>query len=154
MKTPPVLTVTQLNTYIKSVIDSDLNLNNVFVQGEISNFTNHYKTGHFYMTIKDEFSSIKAVMFKSANMRLKFEELFFIQLIIMSYARKRQQERIGRRFTRIGDTFNTFYHNYLPFPLTEAQKRVIREIHADMSSGHQMNRLLQGDVGSGKTLVA
>jgi ATP-dependent DNA helicase RecG len=90
----------------------------------------------------------------AANMRLKFEELFFIQLIIMSYARKRQQERIGRRFTRIGDTFNTFYHNYLPFPLTEAQKRVIREIHADMSSGHQMNRLLQGDVGSGKTLVA
>lgn len=90
----------------------------------------------------------------AANMRLKFEELFFIQLVIMSYARKRQQERMGQRFTRIGEAFNTFYHNYLPFPLTEAQKRVIREMHADMSSGHQMNRLLQGDVGSGKTLVA
>lgn len=90
----------------------------------------------------------------AANMRLKFEELFFIQLIIMSYARKRQQERTGRRFTRIGEIFNAFYYKYLPFPLTEAQKRVIREIHADMSSGHQMNRLLQGDVGSGKTLVA
>ncbi len=90
----------------------------------------------------------------AANMRLKFEELFFIQLVIMSYARKRQQERVGRRFVRIGDAFNTFFHHYLPFPLTEAQKRVIREMHADMSSGHQMNRLLQGDVGSGKTLVA
>ena len=90
----------------------------------------------------------------AANMRLKFEELFFIQLVIMSYARKRQQERVGRRFTRVGELFNTFFHKYLPFPLTEAQKRVIREMHADMKSGHQMNRLLQGDVGSGKTLVA
>ena len=99
-----------------------------------------------YPTTADELAA--------ANMRLKFEELFFSQLVIMSYARKRQQERVGRRFTRIGDAFNTFFHHYLPFPLTEAQKRVIREMHADMSSGHQMNRLLQGDVGSGKTLVA
>ena len=89
-----------------------------------------------------------------ANMRLKFEELFFIQLVIMSYARKRQQERVGIRLTRVGQLFNTFYRHYLPFPLTEAQKRVIREMHADMKSGRQMNRLLQGDVGSGKTLVA
>ena len=99
-----------------------------------------------YPTTADELAA--------ANMRLKFEELFFIQLVIMSYARKRQQERVGRRFTRIGDAFNTFFHHYLPFPLTEVQKRVIREMHADMSSGRQMNRLLQGDVGSGKTLVA
>ena len=90
----------------------------------------------------------------AANMRLKFEELFFIQLVIMSYARKRQQERFGRKFSRVGDAFNTFYHKYLPFPLTEAQKRVVREMHSDMKSGRQMNRLLQGDVGSGKTLVA
>ena len=90
----------------------------------------------------------------AANMRLKFEELFFIQLVITSYARKRQQERVGQRFTRVGEAFNTFFHKYLPFPLTEAQKRVIREMHADMKSGRQMNRLLQGDVGSGKTLVA
>ena len=99
-----------------------------------------------YPTTADELAS--------ANMRLKFEELFFIQLVIMNYARKRQQERVGQRFTRVGEAFNTFYHHYLPFPLTEAQKRVIREMHADMKSGHQMNRLLQGDVGSGKTLVA
>ncbi len=67
-----VLTVSQLNRYVKSIIEQDFNLQTVFVQGEISNFTNHYKTGHFYMTIKDEYSSIKAVMFKTANMRLKF----------------------------------------------------------------------------------
>ena len=67
-----VLSVSQLNRYVKSIIEQDMNLQTVFVQGEISNFTNHYKTGHFYMTIKDEYSSIKAVMFKSANMRLKF----------------------------------------------------------------------------------
>ena len=67
-----VLSVSQLNRYVKSIIEQDMNLQTVFVQGEISNFTNHYKTGHFYMTIKDEFSSIKAVMFKTANMRLKF----------------------------------------------------------------------------------
>ncbi len=67
-----VLSVSQLNRYVKSIIEQDRNLQTVFVQGEISNFTNHYKTGHFYMTVKDEFSSIKAVMFKTANMRLKF----------------------------------------------------------------------------------
>ena len=67
-----VLSVSQLNRYVKSIIEQDMNLQTVFVQGEISNFTNHYKTGHFYMTIKDEYSSIKAVMFKSANMRLRF----------------------------------------------------------------------------------
>lgn len=64
-----VLSVSQLNRYIKSIIEQDMNLQTVFVQGEISNFTNHYKTCHYYMTIKDEYSSIKAVMFKTANMR-------------------------------------------------------------------------------------
>lgn len=67
-----VLSVSQLNRYVKSIIEQDRNLQTVFVQGEISNFTNHYKTGHYYMTVKDEFSSIKAVMFRTANMRLKF----------------------------------------------------------------------------------
>ena len=67
-----VLTVTQLNTYIKSVIDSDMLLHNIFVVGEISNFTNHYRTGHYYMTIKDENCAVKAVMFRTANQRLKF----------------------------------------------------------------------------------
>ncbi|MBQ7570611.1 MAG: ATP-dependent DNA helicase RecG [Bacteroidaceae bacterium] len=89
-----------------------------------------------------------------ASFRLKFEELFFIQLNILRYSRERNRRYAGYKFTRVGELFNDFYYHHLPFPLTEAQKRVIREIHADMKSGRQMNRLLQGDVGSGKTLVA
>lgn len=91
---------------------------------------------------------------RRATYRQKFEELFFIQLGILRYARQRQQQVFGHVFTHVGDRFNTFYHDYLPFELTNAQKRVIREMRRDMGSGKQMNRLLQGDVGSGKTLVA
>ena len=89
-----------------------------------------------------------------AMLRLKFEELFFVQLSILSYARERHFLRRGNIFPRVGENFHTFYNRYLPFSLTEAQKRVIKEMRADMGSGKQMNRLLQGDVGSGKTLVA
>ena len=89
-----------------------------------------------------------------AKFRLKFEELFYIQLNILRYSRRRASATVGFRFSRIGHYFNTFYSQCLPFQLTGAQKRVIKEIRADMGSGQQMNRLLQGDVGSGKTLVA
>lgn len=89
-----------------------------------------------------------------ARMRLKFEELFYVQLNILRYAHNRHMKYRGNIFSRIGDCFNNFYHQYLPFELTGAQKRVLREIRADVGSGRQMNRLLQGDVGSGKTLVA
>lgn len=89
-----------------------------------------------------------------ARYRLKFEELFYLQLNIIKYVKSRNQKIAGFRFTKVGDTFNNFYYNALPFELTGAQKRVIREIRADTGSGRQMNRLLQGDVGSGKTLVA
>ncbi len=89
-----------------------------------------------------------------ATYRLKFEELFYIQLSILRYTQERRRRFAGFLFRIVGKRFNTFYHQHLPFPLTEAQKRVIREMHADMKSGRQMNRLLQGDVGSGKTLVA
>lgn len=89
-----------------------------------------------------------------ARVRLKFEELFFVQLNIVRYASDHRRKYRGYVFSRIGDCFNTFYHDHLPFELTGAQKRVVREIRADMCSGRQMNRLLQGDVGSGKTLVA
>ena len=89
-----------------------------------------------------------------ARQRLKFEELFYVQLNILRYASDQRRKYRGYVFSRVGDIFNTFYRNHLPFPLTGAQKRVIREIRADMGSGRQMNRLLQGDVGSGKTLVA
>ncbi|MBQ5838584.1 MAG: ATP-dependent DNA helicase RecG [Bacteroidaceae bacterium] len=89
-----------------------------------------------------------------ANYRLKFEELFYVQLSVLRYARFRQGTIRGHVFSRVGENFNYFYSNNLPFQLTEAQKRVIREMHADMKSGKQMNRLVQGDVGSGKTMVA
>ena len=89
-----------------------------------------------------------------AQLRLKFEELFYIQLNLARYASDRQRRFKGYVFAKIGDKFNSFYNTKLPFSLTEAQKRVIREIRTDMGSGRQMNRLLQGDVGSGKTMVA
>ncbi len=89
-----------------------------------------------------------------ARLRMKFEELFYIQLNILRYASDQRRKYRGYVFPRVGDVFNGFYHNYLPFQLTGAQKRVLKEIRADVGSGRQMNRLLQGDVGSGKTLVA
>lgn len=91
---------------------------------------------------------------QEARRRLKFEELFYLQLNILNYSRRRAAKINGYRFNRVGELFNRFFFDFLPFPLTGAQKRVIKEIHADMRTGRQMNRLLQGDVGSGKTLVA
>ena len=91
---------------------------------------------------------------QDARLRLKFEELFFLQLNILRYASDNRRKYKGYMFNKVGAMFNTFYHNHLPFPLTGAQKRVMHEIQGDMRSGQQMNRLLQGDVGSGKTLVA
>jgi ATP-dependent DNA helicase RecG len=89
-----------------------------------------------------------------ARARLKFEELFFIQVDMLRRNQQRRGVSVGQRFPRIGRFFNRFYEECLPFELTDAQKRVIHEIHADVNTGHQMNRLVQGDVGSGKTLVA
>lgn len=91
---------------------------------------------------------------RRAQLRLKFEELFYIQLNIIRYARDRRQKCRGYVFAKVGTLFHAFYEKNLPFELTGAQKRVIREIRQDVGSGRQMNRLLQGDVGSGKTLVA
>ena len=93
-------------------------------------------------------------LLRRAQYRLKFEELFYVQLGILRYAKDRTQKYHGFVFSRVGEAFNTFYSRHLPFELTGAQKRVIKEIRRDMGSGRQMNRLLQGDVGSGKTLVA
>ncbi len=91
---------------------------------------------------------------QKAQVRLKFEELFYVQLNILRYASDQRRKYRGYIFNRVGEAFNNFYANNLPFTLTGAQKRVMHEIRADMCSGKQMNRLLQGDVGSGKTLVA
>lgn len=93
-------------------------------------------------------------LLEKAIYRLKFEELFIIQLSLLKYKATRNFYLKGYPFSVVGDKFNTFYRNHLPFELTEAQKRVMREIRRDMGSGRQMNRLLQGDVGSGKTMVA
>lgn len=95
-----------------------------------------------------------AVDTQQARLRLKFEELFYVQLNIVRYASDHRRKYRGYVFSKVGDLFNDFYHHHLPFPLTDAQKRVMREIRSDMGTGQQMNRLLQGDVGSGKTLVA
>ena len=93
-------------------------------------------------------------LLKKAEFRLKFEELFFIQLKLLKQKGLREKTYRGFVFSKVGDYFNKFFNNHLPFELTNAQKRVIKEIRLDMGSGKQMNRLLQGDVGSGKTLVA
>ena len=118
-----------------------------------------YLIERFHMMSRDE--ALREIHFptspdqlRRAQARLKFEELFFVQLNILRYASDRARKYRGLPCPHVGKTFNDFYYHHLPFMLTEAQKRVIREIRADMGSGRQMNRLLQGDVGSGKTLVA
>lgn len=94
------------------------------------------------------------VLLNRAIFRLKFEELFFIQLFLCRQNLVNKKEYQGFVFQKVGEAFNDFYKHYLPFPLTNAQKRVIKEVRHDIGSGRQMNRLLQGDVGSGKTVVA
>ncbi|MBQ0085747.1 MAG: ATP-dependent DNA helicase RecG [Prevotella sp.] len=111
--------------------------------------------------LMDRDTAVRAIHFPqtqhqlaNAMQRMKFEELFYIQLNILRYASDQRRKYRGYIFSKVGEVFNTFYNRYLPFELTGAQKRVIREIRKDCGSGRQMNRLLQGDVGSGKTLVA
>lgn len=104
-----------------------------------------FKKIHFPLTEQDIIESKR---------RLKYEELFFLQLSIVSSKIKQSTANKGFIFSKVGELFNTFYHNNIHFELTNAQKRVIKEIRNDCRTGHQMNRLLQGDVGSGKTLVA
>lgn len=107
--------------------------------------TDAFKNIHFPESLEKQ---------KLAELRLKFEELFFLQLRLLFMKLLRIEKFKGFNFEVVGEPFNDFYTNHLPFPLTNAQKKVIREIRADIGSGKQMNRLLQGDVGSGKTLVA
>lgn len=117
-----------------------------------------FRNEHHLMSLTDALLNIhfpvNASVLQRARERLKFEELFYIQLQILRQAKRRSLESEGFLMPLVGRRFNDFYFNHLPFPLTGAQKRVVHEIHDDMKSGRQMNRLLQGDVGSGKTLVA
>ena len=116
--------------------------------------TEHYHLIPYDTAIRNIHFPATAELLRRAQVRLKFEELFYVQLNILRYVRDRIRRYRGLMMPHIGTAFNTFYHQHLPFQLTGAQKRVVREIREDMRSGRQMNRLLQGDVGSGKTLVA
>ena len=136
-------------------------MNNAFalLQGPLSETLSPNVVGENHLMSLDE--AIHNIHFpqnpeklRRAQYRLKFEELFYVQLNILRYTKDRQRKYRGLVFERVGEVFNTFYSQNLPFQLTGAQKRVIKEIRKDMGSGRQMNRLLQGDVGSGKTLVA
>lgn len=142
-----------------------------FVAGLVRNLLSHRDFNAISETLPDELVSAyrlmplkealanihapsNAEMLHKARERLKFEELFYLQMHILRYSRARNSRIRGHVFATIGEYFNDFYNRCLPFELTNAQKRVLREIRSDMRTGNQMNRLLQGDVGSGKTMVA
>ena len=136
-------------------------MNNAFalLQGTLpETLSAHLVEKHHLMSLDEALRNIhfpqNPEKLRHAQYRLKFEELFYVQLNILRYTKDRQRKYRGLVFERVGEVFNTFYAQNLPFQLTGAQKRVIKEIRKDMGSGRQMNRLLQGDVGSGKTLVA
>jgi len=115
-------------------------------------------SGYHLMDLHDALHKIhfpsNPVEMEKSRYRVKFEELFYIQLNLLRFKTNRTRKYKGFVFSSVGNFFNSFYYNNLPFSLTEAQKKVMKEIRRDLGSGKQMNRLLQGDVGSGKTLVA
>lgn len=115
---------------------------------------NRYKLMHVKEAILNMHFPSDSVSLQKAIERFKFEELFYVELNILRFSMERGAKIRGYTFPVIGEKFNGFYHNGLPFELTGAQKRVLKEIRNDMRTGRQMNRLLQGDVGSGKTMVA
>lgn len=114
----------------------------------------HYHLMEWHDAIRQLHNPTDAASLQKARERMKFEELYYLELNILRYARERSENAEGFRLPKVGAKFNDFFKNVLPFELTGAQKRVVREIKEDMNSGRQMNRLLQGDVGSGKTMVA
>ncbi len=116
--------------------------------------TAHYRFPSLSETYKALHFPEETQLLQRARQRMKFEELFYLELQILRYSQRRNHQLKGHIFSRIGDYFNHYYSECIPFELTGAQKRVLKEIRADMRTGRQMNRLLQGDVGSGKTMVA
>jgi ATP-dependent DNA helicase RecG len=132
--------IASLPVFVQDVFPSD-----ILQQHSLLSLRDAYINIHFP---KDEMS------LRLATRRLKFDELFFVQLRLLRAKAQRNETYKGKVISVIGDVFNTFFKNYLPFELTNAQKRVLKEIRIDMGTGKQMNRLLQGDVGSGKTMVA
>ncbi|MBC7861536.1 MAG: ATP-dependent DNA helicase RecG [Bacteroidia bacterium] len=132
--------VSQLNNHLTETLPDYLVKENNFVPKEEAVKQIHFPTGNAELA--------------KARARLKFEELFYLQLKLLKQKTIRSATTRGFVFSKVGDYFNNFYKDHLPFPLTGAQKRVVKEIRVDAGSGKQMNRLLQGDVGSGKTMVA
>lgn len=119
--------------------------------------TDYLLTRYQLISLKEAFKNIhfspdQAVL-KQAHRRLKFEKLFYIQLKLLKIRQNRVEKQNGKIFNNV-TLLNIFYHNHLPFNLRNDQKRTIRDIYQDLISGRQMNRILQGDVGSGKTIVA
>jgi ATP-dependent DNA helicase RecG len=129
-----------LPAFVQDIFPSDILQNHSLMSQRDAYLNIHFP--------KDEMS------LRLATRRLKFDELFFVQLRLLRAKAQRNEIYRGKVISVIGDVFNTFFKNYLPFELTNAQKRVLKEIRMDMGTGKQMNRLLQGDVGSGKTMVA
>lgn len=113
-----------------------------------------YRLMPLYDSLRNIHFPISDELLSKARSRLKFEELFYIQLNILKFKADKQEKSVGFVFKVVGENFNNFYTHYLPFALTNAQKRVVKEIRKDFLTGRQCNRLIQGDVGSGKTLVA
>lgn len=140
----------QLYGYIRAILDSKIQIGEILPQDVVT----RYRLMPRAEALRAIHSPADNAELQRATERLKFEELYMLQLNIVRTGRGRKEQSCGIPFMHIGRYFNSFYRDFLPFPLTGAQKRVIREIRADMGSGRQMNRLLQGDVGSGKTLVA
>ena len=130
----------KISPYLEEFFPADIVMKNRFISR---------KEAYFYLHFPVDLEKQKL-----ASYRLKFEELFFIQFRLLKMRKNHDRDIKGFVFEKVGDNFNDFYNKYLPFQLTGAQKRVVREIRTDMKSGKQMNRLLQGDVGSGKTVVA
>jgi len=164
---------------IKSVMQPVYPSTETLIKKNISSRVIHRWMQHIFLELKNDFSEVfpsdlvkkynfisksdaffnihfpqSAELLSKAQFRLKFEELFFIQLQLVSQNLVRKRKIKGHRFEKVGSYFNTFFKNHLPFELTNAQKRVIKEIRNDVGGNAQMNRLLQGDVGSGKTIVA
>ncbi len=136
--------------WICGVLDSQP----VFKETLPAKVVDSYKLMPLDQAIRQVHRPSSPALLQQARERLKFEELFMIQVDMLMRSRRRKGNSVGFRFARVGNFFNRFYNECLPFPLTDAQKRVVREIRTDVNTGHQMNRLIQGDVGSGKTLVA
>ncbi len=140
---------------LQDIISSALDIGNISLEDFLpSQLVKQHELMSLDLAIRTLHRPTSAALLAKATNRMKFEELFLLQLQLLKTANANSKKNIGLKCERIGDYFYSFFYNYLPFSLTDAQKRVIREIRADMRGPYQMNRLLQGDVGSGKTIVA